>query len=210
MDNNTHTQPTNQANQLERVNTHKGRWVLIGLIVFFLMPVALVIAMIKYDWRPSTISVEGQLITPPKLIQLDSNLQTSDGKPFTKQVWQDHWTMLYVADSCAAQCEARVKELRQIHVSLAQDIPRMQRVLVTAQADISKLQANYPEMFILHQPMPAVESLLTQLKVINQQQDNFMVIVDPFGNAMMRYNDNIEAIKIRKDITRLLKFASAA
>ena len=191
-------------------NKHKGRWLLLGLVIFFAIPVALVIAMIKYDWRPSTISVEGQLITPPQLIQLDTSLQSSNGKPFTKEVWQDHWTMLYVAEDCAQQCQVRIKDMRQLHVSLAQDIPRMQRVLVTAQQDISQLQAIYPEMFILHQPAPAVKSLLLQLKNINNQQDDFMVIVDPFGNAMMLYSNKIEAIKIRKDITRLLKFASAA
>ena len=191
-------------------NKHKGRWLLLGLVIFFAIPVALVIAMIKYDWRPSTISVEGQLITPPQLIQLDTSLQSSNGKPFTKEVWQDHWTMLYVAEDCAQQCQVRIKDMRQLHVSLAQDIPRMQRVLVTAQQDISQLQAIYPEMFILHQPAPVVKSLLLQLKNINNQQDNFMVIVDPFGNAMMLYSNKIEAIKIRKDITRLLKFASAA
>ena len=200
----------NNSTKKQLTNSHKGRWLLLGLVIFFAIPVILVIAMIKYDWRPSTISVEGQLITPPQPIQLDSALQTSNGKPFTKQVWQDHWTMLYVADNCTQDCLARVKDMRQLHVSLAQDIPRMQRVLVTAQLDITQLQATYPEMFILHQPASAIKSLLLELKKINNQQNDFMVIVDPFGNAMMRYSNKIEAIKIRKDIIRLLKFASAA
>ena len=200
----------NQNTQTQTVNSNKGRWFLLGMFIFFAVPVVLVIAMIKTDWRPSTIKVEGQLITPPHSIELNNSLEASSGKPLTKQIWQDHWTMLYVAENCADQCALRLKDMRQLHVSLAQDIPRVQRVLVTAQADVRQLQAIYPELYILHQSAPAVKSLIAQLTQLNKQQDNFMVIVDPFGSAMMLYDNKIETLKIRKDLVRLLKFAWAA
>lgn len=191
-------------------SSHKGRWVLLGLFIFFAIPVILVIVMIKMNYRPHTIEIEGQLITPPHLIQLDHKLQVNDGKVFTDQAWQDHWTMLYVAENCAEQCALRLKDMRQLHVSLAQDIPRVQRVLVTAQADVSQIQSIYPELYILHDPAPTIKLLIAELSQLNKQKDNFMMIVDPFGSAMMSYHNKIEAIKIRKDLVRLLKFAWAA
>ena len=194
----------------EKLQKRKGRILLLGLIVFFTIPVILVFMLIQFDWRPSKIEVNGQLITPPKLIQLNPGWQTSDAKPINASYWQDHWTMLYVTNNCAKPCAARLKDMRQLHVSLAKDSMRVQRLLVTSQLDVSAIENSYTEMTIVQQPAAEIEKLIVSLSTHHQNQAGFMLMVDPFGNAMMLYDNKVEATDIRKDIMRLLKFAWAA
>ncbi len=194
----------------EKLQKRKGRILLLGLIVFFTIPVILVFMLIQFDWRPSKIEVNGQLITPPKLIALGADWQTSDAKPISASYWQDHWTMLYVTTNCAKPCAARLKDMRQLHVSLAKDSMRVQRLILTSELDVSNIKNSYTEMTIVHQPAAEIEKLIAGLSTNHQNQAGFMLMVDPFGHAMMLYDNKVEATNIRKDIMRLLKFAWAA
>ena len=108
----------------------KGRWVVLSMLIFFVAPIIAVIAMYKLDWRPQGASV-GALITPAQLLQTPNALKLSDGKMVSNEFWADKWSMVYVADVCEVNCEAKLRNMRQIHVSLYKEIPRMQRVLIT-------------------------------------------------------------------------------
>jgi len=55
---------TNPLVVLDPVQQRKGRMIFLLLAIFFTVPLLVVVAMIKFDWRPTGKSY-GQLIQPP-------------------------------------------------------------------------------------------------------------------------------------------------
>jgi cytochrome oxidase Cu insertion factor (SCO1/SenC/PrrC family) len=188
----------------------KGRWVVLSMLIFFVAPIIAVIAMYKLDWRPQGASV-GELITPAYLLQTPKTLKLSDGKVVNKEFWADKWSMVYVADVCAVSCKAKLRNMRQIHVSLYKEIPRMQRVLITEQADVADLKQIHPELQILNGDAGALSELHEQFsqKGAPAYKADQLYLVDPRGFLMMRYAANADPALIRKDIVRLMKYSWA-
>lgn len=202
-------QPEVESNEyLER--QRKGRWMFLSMLIFFVAPIIAVVAMYKFDWRPKGSSV-GELITPAHLLQAPSALKLSDGKELSADFFKDKWSMVQVVERCEESCKTKLHNMRQIHVSLYKEIPRMQRVLITSQTDVSELKQLYPELLILNQPLSAIDQLNTQFNEANVQanQADKLYLVDPRGFLMMRYAATIDPALIRKDIVRLMKYSWA-
>lgn len=197
-------------NNLDLTRQRKGRLVVLSMLIFFLAPIAAVVVMYKLDWRPQGKSV-GELVTPAQLLKMPNSLKQSDGKTVGPDFWADKWSMVYVAESCDGVCKAKLHSMRQIHVSLYKEIPRMQRVLVTAQSDINALKQMHPELRILNESQEALHLLSDQF-VSNDSpvtQAGSIYLVDPRGFYMMQYAPNVDPALIRKDIVRLMKYSWA-
>ncbi|HOY70856.1 MAG TPA: hypothetical protein PL131_05730 [Methylotenera sp.] len=188
----------------------KGRWVLLSMLIFFVAPIVAVIAMYKFDWRPQGRSV-GELITPAYLLQMPNLVKRSDGKQIGAELWKDKWSMVYVAEQCEEKCLEKLRNMRQIHVSLYKEIPRMQRVLITSQTDVAELKQMHPELIVLNQPVEVVEQLNAQFDETGVQASHAdkLYLVDPRGFLMMRYASDTDPALIRKDIVRLMKYSWA-
>ena len=188
----------------------KGRWVVLSMLIFFVAPIIAVIAMYKLDWRPQGASV-GELITPAQLLQTPNALKLSDGKMVSNEFWADKWSMVYVADVCEVNCEAKLRNMRQIHVSLYKEIPRMQRVLITEQVSVTNLKQIHPELQVLNGGAEALHQLHEQFSEANSPayRADKLYLVDPRGFLMMRYEPNVDPALIRKDIVRLMKYSWA-
>ena len=207
MNNNTHNDTLTQ-DYLTR-QSH-GRLMLISMLIFFLTPIVVVIAMYKLDWRPHGSSV-GELVTPARLLSMQQPLLLSDGKLATDDLWKDKWSMVYIAAECSEECAAKLYMMRQLHVSLYKEIPRMQRLLVTTTQDISPFKKSYPELLIVNQPSADINSLSDQFELNGEPAANSdrIYLVDPLGHLMMSFAANTDPALIRKDITRLMKYSWA-
>lgn len=188
----------------------KGRWVLLSMLIFFIAPIIAVFAMYKLDWRPQGKSV-GELITPAYLLQMPISVKISDGKQVGAEFWQDKWSMVYVADQCVEKCKAKLHNMRQIHVSLYKEIPRMQRVLITAQTEVTELVKIHPELQILNGDSEALHHLHEQFSEVDMPaySADKLYLVDPRGFLMMSYAPDTDPALIRKDIVRLMKYSWA-
>jgi glutathione peroxidase-family protein len=198
----------NDKQYLER--QRKGRWVVLSMLIFFVAPIVAVIAMYKLDWRPQGASV-GELITPAHLLQTPSSLKTSDGQAVSAEFWMDKWSMVYITDQCESNCKTKLKNMRQIHVSLYKEIPRMQRVLITKQVDVADLKQIHPELQILNADEEALYHLHAQFAEVGASAytADKLYLVDPRGFLMMRYEPKVDPALIRKDIVRLMKYSWA-
>ncbi len=183
----------------------KGRMVFLLLAVFFTVPLLVVVAMIKFDWRPTGKSY-GELIQPPVSIMHTSHW-VSDQQQALPAFWQDKWNMVLIARDCDAVCMQRLYDLRQIYVSLYKDMIRVQRVLITQQSDTAAIRARYPDLLIINGQPEQVVDLGRMLS--NGGQNTLdaqrVYFIDPLGNVMMQYAPAIEAKWIRKDLVKLLK-----
>lgn len=183
---------------------------LIFLVTLFVLPILVVLAMYRFDYRPGGSS-HGELIAPPKVLQL-SPVQDLHGKSFGAEQWKAKWSMVYVsAADCAAECQKQVHLLRQIHVSLNKEIDRVQRVLIVPsvadQTELAAIQQNYPDLIVLA-GMDAA-ALAQQFDLPGQPAGTAgcVYLVDPLGNLMMRYPPGYAAKGLREDMTRLLKYS---
>lgn len=188
----------------------KGRLMVLVMLIFFLTPMVVVLVMYKLDWRPQGESL-GELVVPARLLELPSGLSKSDGVAVPAQFWREKWSMVYVTHACELACKNKLHTMRQLHVSLYKDIPRMQRVLLTTSTDTAVLLQRYPDLVILNQPASAVQALETQFNQQSEQasETDRLYLVDPLGHLMMSYPATIAPASIRKDIVRLMKFAWA-
>lgn len=188
----------------------RGRLMLLCMLIFFVTPIVAVIVMYKLDWRPKGESI-GELVTPARLLAINSALITGDGSVAQPDLWKDKWSMVYVAASCEATCNDKLHTMRQLHVSLYKEMPRMQRVLITTTREIAELKQRYPDMLILNQPTPEITALSDQFNINGESAINSdrIYLVDPLGHLMMSYAPATAPALIRKDITRLMKYSWA-
>lgn len=205
-----------QNNQTSHIDLNaeqqkKGRLVVISMVIFFLVPIMVVVLMYKFNWKPSTGASLGELVTPARLINMPSGLKNSDGQAVTADFWKDKWSIVYVAAKCEQACEAKLHDMRQIHVSLYKEMPRAQRVLITEQLDNAKYKTMYPELFIIDQPATNLTNLATQFNIGAESAVNSdrIYLVDPLGHIMMSYPSSTSAKDIRKDISQLLRYSWA-
>jgi hypothetical protein len=185
----------------------RGRLIFCLLAVFFALPVIIVTMMYKFEWHPQGSS-QGELIAPPTLIELPAGLLDVQGKAVPTELLRDKWSMVYVTDRCADTCMERVHTMRQLHASMAKDSQRIQRILITLDADWKRLQADYPDMLVINQPAVALTPFARQFHV-EPSADTRIYLVDPLANLMMSFPETVEAKAIRKDLVRLLKAAWA-
>ncbi len=195
------------AHQLRRP---RGRWMLLLLFIFFAAPLVLVTLMHKLDWHPAGGS-RGDMLAPARPLVLPAGLMGSEGQAVSDALFKDKWSMVYIAGQCDATCKARLHDMRQIHASLAKHIPRVQRVLLTAEQDVTALKSLYPDMVVLNQPQTQRDALARQFDLPEAAAGlaQRVYLVDPLGNLMMSYAPMVAAGDIRKDLNRLLAYAWA-
>ena len=194
-----------------RVN--KNKLIVIIMTLIFIAPLVVVMLMYRYDWHPASYSY-GELIKP--IIKINVPDYFENAKNYSKEnivtgLMRDKWSLVYLTNECKSVCENRLYELRQIHVSFDKDIPRVQRILITSDKNINKIQEKYPDLIILNSPLEEVAKLTLQFdtpkyKAINSEN---VYVVDPMSNLMMVYSNRIKPQEIRKDIIRLLKYSWA-
>lgn len=188
----------------------RGRWMLLLMTLFFAAPLFLVMLMYRLDWHPAGTS-RGELVTPARALRVPSGLTDNAARTVAETLFQDKWSMVYVADRCDESCMHRLHDMRQIHASLAKHIPRVQRVLLTAEQDVADLKARYPDLIVLNGPPLQRDELRHQFELAGNSAGSAQRIyfVDPLGNLMMSYARNVAAGDIRKDLNRLLAYAWA-
>lgn len=200
---NTETNNTEYLDQQRR-----GRLILLCMLIFFITPIIAVVAMYKLDWRPKGESI-GELVTPAKALTMQQPLVSSDGNVASINLLKDKWSMVYMTADCDAQCKDKLHQMRQLHVSLYKEIPRMQRLLFTTVSDVTEIKQNYPDLLILNQPKTDIISFSEQFNIHNETSMTAgrIYLIDPLGHLIMSYSASTSPALVRKDITRLMKYS---
>lgn len=201
-------QTEKQLTELEM--QRKGRKVFMLLVVFFVVPIIVVILMYKFNWKPIGNSL-GELVNPPHLINSSTELTDNRNLTLSDQFWKTKWSIVYVSDECEQTCLDKLRNLRQLHVSLYKDIERAQRILITNMQDVAKIQQDYPDLIIINKPQASVLNLAKefQINAENPMASNRIYLVDSLGYLMMSYPQTTPLADVRKDVSRLLRYSWA-
>lgn len=175
----------------------------------------------------STVN-KGNLILPPADIT-DLAMTDVSGAPLFKsfeeiiaEIESDDdyipqpWMMVYVtATTCDAVCEERVHLLRQMHITLNEDMPRVRRYYLNATGDELPTQTaeffrqEFPSMGIAQGNKQAIQdNLATKNVVLDLENNSYVFFVDPVGNVMMYYEPHHPIQDIKTDLEKLLGLSS--
>jgi cytochrome oxidase Cu insertion factor (SCO1/SenC/PrrC family) len=188
----------------------RGRKLFLLMLTFFVVPIIVVILMYQFNWKPSGASL-GELVKPPRLLDSSKELKDDEGVTLKPEFWKEKWSVVYIADQCEKACMDKLRDMRQLHVSLYKDITRTQRVLITNAQDVSEIKNKYPDLIVINQPLEELSKLIQQFQLNDENinTSNRLYLVDPLGHLMMSYSPAVPLADVRKDVTRLLRYSWA-
>ena len=116
---------------------------------------------------------------------------------------EDYWTLVvHAPDGCGAVCADTLLMQRQMRLSFGQDAELIARVLVSGRSDADRtaLAAAHPDLRVL-----ASDDARALIDAIGPTGPGQSAVVDPLGNAMMRYAAGTPPADVKADLKRLLK-----
>jgi hypothetical protein len=179
-----------------------GRLTLAALALVCTLPVA-ASYFAYYVWPPQDRVNYGELIPPARLP--DGELAGLAGQPpLTRAALNGRWTLVYAGPGgCDAGCEHALYALRQSRLAQGKEMARVERLwLVTGDAEPP------PRVLGGHDGLRVARadpSWLASLPAAGQDPQLFLV--DPLGNAMMRFPQQADIRLVIKDLQRLLKYS---
>lgn len=196
-----------------------GRGALIGLAALFFVP--LLGAFWLYyagGWRPAGSTNYGELITPARPLPAATFVHP-DGGAVRADLLRGKWTLLYIGDgACDEACSKALWTIRQTRLLLAEDMDRVQRVFVAETGCCNRefLAREHPGLetvtasgdsagaWLAQFPRGTVPASATAATVNSKE---FIYVIDPLGNLMMRFDVAENPKGLLKDLERLLKLS---
>ncbi len=166
-----------------------------------------------YVVRPSAQRNYGTLITPVRGLP-DVPATALDGKATNLRALKDQWLLVSVASAaCDAACEKHIYLQRQLRESLGRDKDRLDRVwLVTDDAPVLPAlaaQVNAPNVDAYALRVGEAQVAQWLAPEPGHKLSEHLYLVDPQGNWMMRFPADVDAIKAKRDMERLLRAANS-
>jgi len=185
----------------------KGKKMLLMLAVIFVLPFTIAATLHFLDIRPGGKSF-GSLITPPVTLDIPALNKVVQDETFSPEHWEKIWSIVMIDDAnCTVSCQESVDKLNRVHISLAKEAKRVQRILLlkgnVEKVEIAALQAKYEGLIVLtgdDQHQLDFINTFTNLAPIGS-----VYLVDPLNNLMMHYPKEVPSKELRSDLVRLLK-----
>ncbi|THF56256.1 hypothetical protein E6O51_19560 [Pseudothauera rhizosphaerae] len=161
-----------------------------------------------YVWQPSGRANYGELIGPSPLPRT-ALPPAADQQPLAAADFDGLWTLLYAGPAeCAAACAEALHTLRQVRLAQGKDSRRIGRVwLQTGAGNAATLPAEDADgLRIGRLEAGTAQAWLAALP--DAASGAHIYLIDPLGNAMMRFPPRADAARMVKDLQRLLKYSA--
>lgn len=184
---------------------HQGRWKLFAVILVCASPL-IASYLSYYVIKPGGRTNYGAFIDPRAhpIPALDG--RALDGKPLELAAFEGKWIMLQVdAGNCDKACREKMYAMRQLRLTQGREMTRVERVwLVTDNQSVDpQLLREYDGTAVIRANANSVAKWLPVDTGGNVT--NHLYMIDPLGNLMMRFPENPDLNKVKKDLTKLLK-----
>ncbi len=201
-----HSLPTLDA------RTSTGRWKMFAVLLICAAPV-IASYLTYYVIRPSHTKSFGELVQPQRPMP-DLAATTLDGKVTTLSSLRGQWLLVSVSSgACAKPCPDHLYMQRQLRETLGKEKDRLDWVwLISDDAPLAtELQARLTDPAMRAQGFQALRIKESDLTAWLQGGESRLYLIDPQGNYMMRFPENMtieQAAKAKADISRLLRASS--
>ena len=162
-----------------------------------------VAAMIAYFYlQPQGGMNYGDLIPARPLI--DPPLRHLDQRAVRLSDLRGKWILLQLDEAhCAAPCRTKLYNMRQVRLAQGREMERVERVWLIL--DETPLQTSLMREYEGTRMLRAAGSALAaQFAPVADARD-YIYLIDPLGNLMLRFPRNADPRKMHKDLARLLK-----
>lgn len=151
----------------------------------------------------------GELVHPARPLE-GFALQNDNGDKVDLKDFEGKWSMLQFADNpCIDSCQHNFYKMRQIRLAIGKDAYRVQRVVVAEKAtDLTELLEHNPGTSIYRitgQSKPMLEKFPGYIAGDISPISGRIYIIDPLGNLMMKYAEEVNPSDVLNDLRQLLK-----
>lgn len=179
-------------------------WQLWALAALFLGPLAAALWLhFGIDWHPLETTNYGQLVAPAVPLP-QARLPTPDGGLTDPEFLRGRWSLVYVgAGTCEVRCRESLRDARQTRLALGRLMDHLQRVYLYpgAPPDAQWLAIEHPDLLAAGLGGPEGVELRDALP----SREPGYWLVDPHGNAMMRYATGAQPKGMLDDMKTLLR-----
>ena len=143
------------------------------------------------------------------LIDIQSlQLNNEDGQAIERESLTKKWRMILIVNkNCDKNCQISLYNMRQLNVALGKNYDRFRHMLIHTENMnknfTSLLENKYKETLHAYTSEAVLNKVFkdTGINIFS----NSIYIMDPTGNIMMRFDQNMNPKLILKDLNRLLK-----
>jgi hypothetical protein len=198
----------NPGDAMNEQLTVRGRGKLLAIMLLCSLPV--ILSYVAYlVARPQGHAGFGELIQPVAAIPAQANAVALDGTARTLEALKGRWLLMSVGDaSCDKTCQDRLFRQRQLRQTQGKDTERLDWVwLITDKAPVADFMVQPLKDAVVLRVEPSVIAQWLRAEPGKTASD-YLFVVDPYGNAMMRFPSQFDlagAAKARRDLERLLK-----
>jgi len=125
------------------------------------------------------------------------------------EMFRGKWVMLTAnAAECDEACATRLYLMRQLRLTLGKEKDRVERVLILTSTGPARFTAEQVEALEkVHEGLHQVSMEEAQRLQLLGQDDRAIYLVDPLGNLMMRFPEDPDPGRMKKDLSKLLKWS---
>lgn len=155
-----------------------------------------------YLWRPTQFVNHGELLEARPAP--DEALTLLEGAALRPSELRGEW-VLVVADQavCDAQCARKLTHIRQVYLAQGRNQDRVERLWLITDAGKpdAALLALHPELRVAR----AEGSALVASLPAERSVADYVYVIDPLGNLMMRFDADADPRLMLRDVSRLLR-----
>lgn len=178
--------------QRERQRKQKNRRLFIGVFLCFVIPLAAAKIILDMGWYNPGVTNKGEFLDPPIEISANENAELPS-----------YWRLATrVPAQCDAVCVNSLYVINQADLALGRDSARVRPVAIQGTETVDDLPSLSADSRMRYLMLPQLHQALADLP------EGSMVIIDPLGFVIMRYDgsaDRNEAIQQGRDMLDDLK-----
>lgn len=155
-----------------------------------------------FFWHPAGHTNYGELVTAPPLP--NTPVRLVDGGAFEMTKLRGKWVLLMTDSAqCGEPCERKLFTMRQLRLTQGKEMERIERVwLISDEGALGpKLAGDYDGTWFVR----AGGSELIKRLPADRPTVDYIYLLDPLGNIVLRYGRDAEPARIIKDLSRVLK-----
>jgi cytochrome oxidase Cu insertion factor (SCO1/SenC/PrrC family) len=155
-----------------------------------------------YFLPPAGHTNYGELVNAPPLP--DARLQLVDGTAFETSALRGKWILLMVDSArCPEACRRKLFTLRQLRLTQGREMERIERAWLIS--DDGAVAPQLADDFRGTRMLRAAGSGWLAALPAARPMTDYIYVIDPLGNVVLRYAQDAEPGRMIKDLTRLLK-----
>lgn len=181
------------------------------LVIFAMSIIPFAIAWFLAD-NPGKVKLgtnNGELITPPLTTEISDFTGYDSFSADNIKELQGHWILINVLQQgeCQQACQDGLYKTQQITLMMGKDIARIRRLAVIFNRADQPLPKQWQEDARLLKALPSATLKATLRKISADEQPGGLLVMDPLGNLMMKYDPGYDPYKVRNDLSKLLRIS---